>query len=118
MVNCRNVKWVTRIQVVITSSKLLALAIIVIIGFYYIFGQGDYTDIPGVKVFENQRNTYIYNYKNHSDTLVAPSLTHTQACAHALAHTHTYIYTHTQTHITKVSPLKQNSSEAALKSAY
>ncbi|KAK7098006.1 hypothetical protein V1264_004900 [Littorina saxatilis] len=46
MVNCRNVKWVTRLQVVITSSKLVALAIIVIIGFVYL-GQGN------VESFEN-----------------------------------------------------------------
>ncbi|KAL8617164.1 hypothetical protein ACOMHN_014334 [Nucella lapillus] len=40
MVNCRNVKWVTRLQVIITSSKLVALAIIIIIGFVYL-GQGN-----------------------------------------------------------------------------
>lgn len=40
MLNCRNVKWVTRLQVVITSSKLIALAIIIIIGFVYL-GQGN-----------------------------------------------------------------------------
>ena len=39
MINCRNVKWVTRLQVIITSSKLIALAIIIIIGFVYL-GQG------------------------------------------------------------------------------
>ncbi|KAK3100395.1 hypothetical protein FSP39_019234 [Pinctada imbricata] len=38
-INCINVKWATKIQVVITSSKLLALCLIIIIGFVYI-GQG------------------------------------------------------------------------------
>lgn len=40
VLNCRNVKWVTRLQVIITSSKLIALAIIIIIGFVYL-GQGN-----------------------------------------------------------------------------
>lgn len=43
MINCRNVKWVTRLQVIITSSKLIALAIIIIIGFVYL-GQGKDTE--------------------------------------------------------------------------
>lgn len=40
IINCRSVKWVTKLQVVITSSKLIALAIVIIIGFVYI-GQGN-----------------------------------------------------------------------------
>ncbi|XP_076446940.1 large neutral amino acids transporter small subunit 1-like [Babylonia areolata] len=40
MINTRNVKWVTRLQVVITSSKLIALAIIIVIGFVYL-GKGN-----------------------------------------------------------------------------
>lgn len=35
-VNCVNVKWATKVQVVITISKLLALIMIIIIGFYFI----------------------------------------------------------------------------------
>ncbi|KAH3842179.1 hypothetical protein DPMN_115674, partial [Dreissena polymorpha] len=35
-VNCVNVKWATKVQVVITISKLVALATIIIIGFYFI----------------------------------------------------------------------------------
>ncbi|CAL1526027.1 unnamed protein product [Lymnaea stagnalis] len=38
-VNGRNVKWATRVQVVITGSKLVALALIIIIGMVY-FGKG------------------------------------------------------------------------------
>ncbi|KAL8596295.1 hypothetical protein ACOMHN_067787 [Nucella lapillus] len=41
MVNCRNVKWVTRLQIFITSSKLIALAIIIIIGFVHL-GRGNF----------------------------------------------------------------------------
>ncbi|XP_053399752.1 large neutral amino acids transporter small subunit 1-like [Mercenaria mercenaria] len=39
-VNCVNVKWATRVQVVITISKLVALASIIVIGFYFI-GKGE-----------------------------------------------------------------------------
>ncbi|XP_052793390.1 large neutral amino acids transporter small subunit 2-like [Mya arenaria] len=35
-VNCVNVKWATKVQVVITISKLIALATIIVIGFYFI----------------------------------------------------------------------------------
>ncbi|XP_061183883.1 large neutral amino acids transporter small subunit 1-like isoform X2 [Saccostrea echinata] len=40
-VNCRNVKWAAKVQVVITLSKLIALAIIIVIGMYYIIGKGE-----------------------------------------------------------------------------
>ncbi|KAK6173645.1 hypothetical protein SNE40_017059 [Patella caerulea] len=40
VINGRNVKWATRMQVVITTAKLVALAIVVIIGFIYL-GTGD-----------------------------------------------------------------------------
>ncbi|KAK3597118.1 hypothetical protein CHS0354_021227 [Potamilus streckersoni] len=40
MVNCINVKWATKVQVVITISKLLALGTIICIGLYYI-GKGE-----------------------------------------------------------------------------
>ena len=40
-VNCHNVKWAAKVQVVITASKLIALAIIIVIGLYYIIGKGD-----------------------------------------------------------------------------
>lgn len=39
LINCVNVKWATKIQVVITASKLLALFLIIIIGFVSM-GQG------------------------------------------------------------------------------
>ncbi|XP_048250882.1 large neutral amino acids transporter small subunit 1-like isoform X2 [Haliotis rufescens] len=39
-INIRNVKWATRVQVVITTCKLVALAIIIVIGFIY-FGKGE-----------------------------------------------------------------------------
>lgn len=40
LVNCVNVKWATKIQVVITASKLLALFLIIVIGFVSM-GQGN-----------------------------------------------------------------------------
>ncbi|XP_034301774.1 large neutral amino acids transporter small subunit 1-like isoform X2 [Crassostrea angulata] len=40
-VNCHDVKWAAKVQVVITASKLIALAIIIIIGMYYIIGKGE-----------------------------------------------------------------------------
>ncbi|XP_076467741.1 large neutral amino acids transporter small subunit 1-like [Babylonia areolata] len=46
MANCRNVKLVTRLQIFITSSKLIALAIVIIIGFVYL-GRGN------IESFEN-----------------------------------------------------------------
>ncbi|VDH88873.1 solute carrier family 7 (L-type amino acid transporter), member 5 [Mytilus galloprovincialis] len=39
IVNCVNVKWATKVQIVITASKLIALFMIIIIGFVYI-GKG------------------------------------------------------------------------------
>ncbi|XP_059152557.1 large neutral amino acids transporter small subunit 1-like [Physella acuta] len=39
-VNVRNVKWATRVQVVITASKLIALGLVIIIGMVYL-GKGD-----------------------------------------------------------------------------
>lgn len=39
IINCINVKWATKVQVVITASKLIALLTIIIIGFVYI-GKG------------------------------------------------------------------------------
>lgn len=39
-VNCINVKWATKVQVVITISKLVALCIVIVIGFYFI-GKGE-----------------------------------------------------------------------------
>ncbi|KAI8799094.1 large neutral amino acids transporter small subunit 1 [Biomphalaria glabrata] len=39
-INSRNVKWATRVQVVITASKLVALALIIVIGMVYL-GKGD-----------------------------------------------------------------------------
>ncbi|OPL20683.1 hypothetical protein AM593_02203, partial [Mytilus galloprovincialis] len=36
IVNCVNVKWATKVQIVITASKLIALFMIIIIGFVYI----------------------------------------------------------------------------------
>ncbi|KAK3099142.1 hypothetical protein FSP39_000073 [Pinctada imbricata] len=38
--NCRNVKWAAKVQVVITASKLIALATVIVIGMYYI-GKGE-----------------------------------------------------------------------------
>ena len=38
-INCINVEWSTKVQVVITTSKLAALVMIIIIGFIYI-GKG------------------------------------------------------------------------------
>lgn len=35
-INCHNVKWVTKMQIVITVCKLLALGAVIAIGFYYI----------------------------------------------------------------------------------
>ncbi|KAH9507791.1 Large neutral amino acids transporter small subunit 1 [Bulinus truncatus] len=35
-INGRNVKWATRVQVVITASKLIALALVIIIGIIYL----------------------------------------------------------------------------------
>ncbi|XP_048776008.1 large neutral amino acids transporter small subunit 1-like isoform X1 [Ostrea edulis] len=40
-VNCHNVKWAAKVQVVISISKLVALAIIIVIGMYYIIGKGE-----------------------------------------------------------------------------
>jgi len=39
-VNCINVKWATKVQVVITISKLCALGLIIVVGFVYI-GKGE-----------------------------------------------------------------------------
>lgn len=40
-INCWNTKWATKIQVVITASKLIALLTVIVIGFYYIIGLGE-----------------------------------------------------------------------------
>ncbi|KAL5011282.1 hypothetical protein ScPMuIL_009833 [Solemya velum] len=39
-INCVNVTWATKMSVIITASKLIALAIIIVIGFIYI-GKGE-----------------------------------------------------------------------------
>ena len=40
-VNCWNTKWATKVQIVITASKLIALFTVIVIGFYYIFVLGE-----------------------------------------------------------------------------
>ncbi|XP_033742892.1 large neutral amino acids transporter small subunit 2-like [Pecten maximus] len=40
LINMRNVKWAAKVQVIITASKLIALFIVIIIGFIYI-GNGE-----------------------------------------------------------------------------
>lgn len=40
-INCWNTKWATKVQVVITASKLIALLTVIVIGFYYIIGLGE-----------------------------------------------------------------------------
>ncbi|KAJ8298528.1 hypothetical protein KUTeg_025059 [Tegillarca granosa] len=39
-INCVNVKWATKVQVVITASKLIALVLIIVIGFVYLAKDG------------------------------------------------------------------------------
>ncbi|XP_064609093.1 large neutral amino acids transporter small subunit 1-like isoform X2 [Liolophura sinensis] len=46
-VNTFNVNWATRVQVIITGSKLIALAMIIIIGFVWI-GKGDVTSFSNM----------------------------------------------------------------------
>ncbi|GAB1602533.1 large neutral amino acids transporter small subunit 1-like [Argonauta hians] len=49
MLNCINVKLVTRLQLIITFSKIIALLIIIVIGFYWIASGGN----------ENLKNTFV-----------------------------------------------------------
>lgn len=36
-INCSNVKWALKVQNIFTASKLLALLVIIVTGFYYLF---------------------------------------------------------------------------------
>lgn len=47
VINCYNVKWVTRVTDIFTGMKILALMLIVVIGGWWMFsGKSEYFDEP------------------------------------------------------------------------
>ncbi|XP_054165033.1 Y+L amino acid transporter 2-like [Oppia nitens] len=62
-INCSNVKWALKVQNIFTISKLLALIIIIVTGFYFLI-QGDYKNITSTSLDPKSHKTCHQSYSS------------------------------------------------------